>query len=71
MTHFITALSNDRARFIHKEAQTTCEDTAQMIAAKWVADGFHVVRKSEGLRDWPEPDPPASAWRSGSPRSGA
>jgi hypothetical protein len=48
MTHFITALSNDRARLIHKEAQTTCENTAQMIAAAWVAQGFHVVRKSEG-----------------------
>lgn len=48
MTHFITALSNDCARLIHKEAQTTCEDTAQMIAAAWVAQGFQVVRKSEG-----------------------
>lgn len=47
MTHFITALSNDRARVIQKEAQTTCAKTADMIEAAWKAEGFIVNRTVE------------------------
>lgn len=47
MTHFITALSNDRARLIHKEAQTTCAKTADMIEAAWKTEGFIVNRTVE------------------------
>lgn len=48
MTHFLYALSNDRARLIHKEARTTCATTADMIEAAWKAEGFIVTRTVEG-----------------------
>ena len=47
MTHFITALTNDRARLIAKEARVSCAETADMIAAAWETAGFVVVRHSE------------------------
>jgi hypothetical protein len=47
MTYFLTALSNDRARLIHKEAQTTCATTADMIEAAWRAEGYIVNRTVE------------------------
>ena len=47
MTHFITALSNDRARLIHKEASVTCAKTADMIETAWKAEGFIVNRTVE------------------------
>lgn len=48
MTHFITALTNDRARLIAKEARVSCTETADMIAAAaWEAAGFVVVRRNE------------------------
>jgi hypothetical protein len=47
MTHFITALTNDRARLIAKEARVSCAETADMIEAAWKAAGFIVNRVSE------------------------
>lgn len=47
MTIYLSALSNDRARLIHKEARVTCAETADMIASTWDAAGFLVVRREE------------------------
>jgi hypothetical protein len=47
VTHFITALSNDRARLCHKQASVTCAKTADMIEAAWKAEGFIVNRTVE------------------------
>lgn len=44
MTFHITALTNDRARLIAKEARTTCTATADLIAATWADAGFIVRR---------------------------
>lgn len=47
MTYFLTALTNDRARLIAKEARVSCPDTADLIATTWEAQGFVVVRREE------------------------
>jgi hypothetical protein len=47
MTYFITALTNDRARLIAKEARVTCAETAKLIEDRWTAEGFIVVRREE------------------------
>lgn len=48
MTYHVTALTNDRARLIVKEAQTTCEATAKLIHVEWSTQGYVVVRRTEG-----------------------
>lgn len=48
MTYYITALTNNRAQLIAKEAQTTCKDTADTIAAAWVSAGYKISRREWG-----------------------
>ena len=48
MTHYITALTNDKAKLIVKKAEfTNDEASADMIADLWAAQGFFVIRSSE------------------------
>lgn len=51
MTIYLTALSNDRARLICKEAQFWGEgsvEDANLIEARWKKQGFITVRRAEG-----------------------
>jgi hypothetical protein len=48
MTYFITALTNDRARNIVSQTQTTDSAVADMVAAEYERRGFLVVRRQEG-----------------------
>ena len=47
MTYFITALTNNKARLIVSETQTTDKDIADMVAAALEAKGHMVVRRQE------------------------
>lgn len=48
MTYFVTALTNDKARLIVSETQTTDKAIAEMVAAHLDAQGYIVVRRQEG-----------------------
>lgn len=48
MTYYVSALTNNKARLIAKEASVSCEATADMIAKAWEAEGFVIVRREEG-----------------------
>jgi hypothetical protein len=47
MTYFITALTNDKARLIVSETQTTDKTIADMVAAHLEAQGYIIVRREE------------------------
>lgn len=46
MTYYVTA-HIDANLLIAKEARVTCRATADMVAAAWEAEGFHVTRRQE------------------------
>lgn len=48
MTYFVTALTNNKARLIVSETQTTDKVIADMVAAHLEAQGHIVVRRQEG-----------------------
>lgn len=47
MTHFITALSNDKAQLIVHTMRTTDERAALMIADMWKNQGHKVTYRKE------------------------
>lgn len=47
-THFITALTNDKARLIVNETRTTDAEIAKMVTRELIARGFIVVTRQEG-----------------------
>jgi hypothetical protein len=48
MTDFITALTDDRARLIVKEARVSHDKAmADLIAKTWAEQGYVVVRREE------------------------
>ncbi len=48
MRYFITALTNNKARLIVSETQTSDKAIADMVAASLEAQGHIVVRREEG-----------------------
>lgn len=48
MTYYVTAMSNDKARLVHKTASVSCKTTADLIAETWKSEGFYIHRAVEG-----------------------
>lgn len=48
MTHYLTALTNDRARLVVKEARIINDrESAKLLRDLWQAQGFAVVERTE------------------------
>jgi len=48
MTHYLTALTNDRAQVIVKEARITNDrEAAKLLRDLWQAQGFPVIERAE------------------------
>ncbi|MEY9198690.1 hypothetical protein ABIA16_003806 [Sinorhizobium fredii] len=47
MTYFVTALTNNTARLIVSQTQTTDKEIADMVAAHLEAKGHIVIRREE------------------------
>jgi len=47
MTYFITALTNDKARLIVSETQTTCGQVAAAVERIYRSQGYIVVGRTE------------------------
>lgn len=48
MTHFISALTNDQAKLIVSESRTDRLALADLIAAEYQRQGYHVARWTDG-----------------------
>ena len=48
MTHYLTAVTNDRARLVVKEARITNDrEAAKLLRDLWQAQGFAVIERAE------------------------